>query len=50
VLVREGLANPTVLFLAKPFTRDELFGLIREALGSARRDAESHEVRRPSDL
>jgi DNA-binding response OmpR family regulator len=50
VLVREGLANPTVLFLAKPFTRDELFGLIREALGSARRDEESHEVRRPSDL
>ena len=50
VLVREGLANPTVLFLAKPFTRDELFGLIREALGCARRDEESHEVRRPSDL
>jgi CheY-like chemotaxis protein len=51
VLVREGLARPTVLFLAKPFTRDELFGIIREALGGSRReDGESYEVRRPADI
>ncbi len=51
VLVREGLANPSVLFLAKPFTRDELLSLIREALGGARREnGESQKVRRPGDL
>ena len=51
VLVREGLANPNVLFLAKPFTRDELLGVIREALGSARRaDDQSNVVRRPGDI
>jgi two-component system cell cycle sensor histidine kinase/response regulator CckA len=32
VLVREGLANPDVLFLAKPFTRDELIGKVAQAL------------------
>src|SRR5687768_561451 len=32
VLVREGLDNPTVRFLAKPFTRDELIDAIRLAL------------------
>jgi two-component system, cell cycle sensor histidine kinase and response regulator CckA len=50
VLVREGLANPTVLFLAKPFTRDELFSAIRDALGSSRANGESSEVRRPGDF
>jgi two-component system cell cycle sensor histidine kinase/response regulator CckA len=51
VLVREGLANPNVLFLAKPFTRDELLGVIREALGTARReDSASNVVRRPGDI
>jgi len=32
VLVREGLANPDVLFLAKPFTRDELMARVSQAL------------------
>lgn len=51
VLVREGLANPTVLFLAKPFTRDELLGVIREALGGSRHaTGESSELRRPADF
>jgi CheY-like chemotaxis protein len=50
ILVREGLAMPTVLFLAKPFTRDELFNIIREALGGSRRDGESQEVRRSADF
>lgn len=31
VLVREGLENPSVLFLAKPFTRDELMGKVQQA-------------------
>jgi two-component system cell cycle sensor histidine kinase/response regulator CckA len=35
VLVREGLANPDVLFLAKPFTRDELMGKVSQALTQA---------------
>jgi two-component system, cell cycle sensor histidine kinase and response regulator CckA len=37
VLVREGLANPDVLFLAKPFTRDELIGKVFQALAQARK-------------
>jgi two-component system, cell cycle sensor histidine kinase and response regulator CckA len=32
VLVREGLSNPSVLFLAKPFTRDELMARVCQAL------------------
>jgi two-component system, cell cycle sensor histidine kinase and response regulator CckA len=35
VLVREGLENPTVLFLAKPFTRDELLRKVHQALKQA---------------
>ncbi len=51
VLVREGLANPNVLFLAKPFTRDELFDLIRRTLRVPRRaNGASSEVRRSGDL
>ena len=34
-LVREGLENPSVLFLAKPFTRDELMGKVQQALMQA---------------
>jgi CheY-like chemotaxis protein len=37
VLVREGLANPDVLFLAKPFTRDELLGKVSQALTQPRK-------------
>jgi DNA-binding response OmpR family regulator len=32
VLVREGLERPNVIFLAKPFTRDELLGKVTAAL------------------
>ena len=44
VLVREGLENPDVLFLAKPFTRDELIGKVHQAL--APRAARSGEASR----
>ncbi|HET9725275.1 MAG TPA: response regulator [Gemmatimonadales bacterium] len=37
VLVREGLANPDVLFLAKPFTRDELMAKVSQALAVVRK-------------
>ncbi|HET8625703.1 MAG TPA: response regulator [Gemmatimonadales bacterium] len=47
VLVREGLDNPNVLFLAKPFTRDELLQVIRRAL---RRSPVTSEVRRPNEI
>jgi CheY-like chemotaxis protein len=32
ILVEQGLADPRVHFLAKPFTRDELASKVREAL------------------
>jgi DNA-binding response OmpR family regulator len=32
VLVREGIANPSVPFLAKPFTREELLGKVAAVL------------------
>ena len=42
VLVREGLENPDVLFLAKPFTRDELMGKVQQAFMHAEtRNAEA---------
>jgi two-component system cell cycle sensor histidine kinase/response regulator CckA len=37
VLVREGLEHPNVVFLAKPFTREELLGKVKAALGSSPR-------------
>src|SRR5690349_3547454 len=37
VLVREGLANPDVLFLAKPFTRDELMAKVSQAVTGVRK-------------
>jgi len=40
VLVREGLENPAVLFLAKPFTRDELMGKVHQALKQTKRNGE----------
>lgn len=36
VLVQEGLSNPSVRFLAKPFTRDELIAKVEEALRAPR--------------
>jgi YesN/AraC family two-component response regulator len=48
VLVREGLENPTVLFLAKPFTRDELMGKVQQALKQAgKRNGEASRSGRP---
>jgi two-component system, cell cycle sensor histidine kinase and response regulator CckA len=35
VLVREGLEHPNVVFLAKPFTRDELLNKVATALHTA---------------
>ena len=43
VMVREGLRNPSVLFLAKPFTREELLRAVGRAM--ARR---SDSIRQPS--
>lgn len=40
VLVQEGLSNPNVLFLGKPFTRDELIAKVEEALRLPRRNGE----------
>ena len=37
ILVREGLDDPQVHFLAKPFTRDELLAVIGRALGQTPR-------------
>ena len=37
VLVREGLEDPRVLFLAKPFTRDELMVRVDAALKGTRK-------------
>jgi CheY-like chemotaxis protein len=35
IMVREGLARPTVPFLAKPFTRDELLSKVAAVLAAA---------------
>ncbi len=49
VLVREGLDNPDVMFLAKPFTRDELLTKVAAALhGRPARDGEESKPRRPT--
>jgi two-component system cell cycle sensor histidine kinase/response regulator CckA len=37
ILVREGLDHPNVMFLAKPFTRDELLAKVVAALAPATR-------------
>jgi CheY-like chemotaxis protein len=47
VLVREGLEDPTVVFLAKPFTRDELMVAIGRALQATRSRREASGARRP---
>ncbi len=48
VLVREGLANPNVLFLAKPFTRDELMAKVGQALTQpGKRNGEESKLGRP---
>jgi CheY-like chemotaxis protein len=45
VLVREGLERPNVIFLAKPFTRDELLGKVTAAL---RHETELDSVQPPA--
>ena len=48
VLVREGLDNPDVMFLAKPFTRDELMAKVGAALTVKQpRDEEKSRTGRP---
>jgi two-component system cell cycle sensor histidine kinase/response regulator CckA len=47
VLVREGLEDPTVVFLAKPFTRDELMVAIGRALQANRSRREASGNRQP---
>ena len=47
VLVREGLDNPDVMFLAKPFTRDELMAKVSAAL-TPKRDGEKSRTGRPA--
>jgi DNA-binding response OmpR family regulator len=37
VLVREGMDNPDVMFLAKPFTRDELMAKVAAAFSGTRK-------------
>src|SRR6266511_718674 len=44
VLVREGLERPNVIFLAKPFTREELLGKVTAAL---RHETELESVQPP---
>jgi DNA-binding response OmpR family regulator len=49
VLVREGLENPDVMFLAKPFTREELMAKVEATLrGPRRRDGEQSKTGRRS--
>lgn len=47
VMVREGLQDPGVMFLAKPFTRDELLRKVRQALQQVpRRNGEEQQPSR----
>src|SRR4051794_18816428 len=49
VLVREGLNQPNVAFLAKPFTRDELLSKVAAVLRThPKRNGESSPTRRPT--
>jgi two-component system cell cycle sensor histidine kinase/response regulator CckA len=49
ILVREGLDHPNVIFLAKPFTRDELLTKVTEALmPEPHREGESSRTDRPT--
>jgi two-component system cell cycle sensor histidine kinase/response regulator CckA len=49
VLVQEGLSHPNVVFLAKPFTRDELIAKVQEAMREPRRNGEeSRQTGRPT--
>lgn len=48
VLVREGLEDPNVVFLAKPFTRDELLARVTQGITNKRRnDEQSRSELRP---
>ena len=48
VLVREGMEDPRVLFLAKPFTRDELIGKVTAAFNFRRKtNGEESRTERP---
>ncbi|MBA3556861.1 MAG: hypothetical protein H0W29_19195 [Gemmatimonadales bacterium] len=48
VLAREGLRDLQVLFLAKPFTREDLLKAVATAVhGSKKRNGEPHSADRP---
>ena len=49
ILVREGLDDPRVVFLAKPFTRDELLAAIRRAASRIPRVAPTDRQPRSTD-
>jgi two-component system cell cycle sensor histidine kinase/response regulator CckA len=50
ILVREGLDDPRVVFLAKPFTRDELLAAVSRALAPfPRSDREGNQARQAED-
>jgi two-component system cell cycle sensor histidine kinase/response regulator CckA len=50
VLAREGLEHLDVVFLAKPFTREELLNKVKTALRSSPRpDGERRRTERPAD-
>ncbi len=49
VLAREGLKDLRVLFLAKPFTRDELLDAAQRALAATRRGGEQNPAARKQD-
>jgi CheY-like chemotaxis protein len=48
VLVREGLSNPAVPFLAKPFTRQELLAIVSAVVARGRRRSGELRRARPS--
>jgi two-component system, cell cycle sensor histidine kinase and response regulator CckA len=47
VLIREGLEDPRVFFLAKPFTRSELLDKVTAALQAAEKENEESKTRPP---
>jgi CheY-like chemotaxis protein len=49
VLVREGLEDPNVIFLAKPFTRDELLARVTQGISSKRTNDEQSRSERRSE-
>ena len=49
VLVQEGLRDPQVQFLAKPFTREELLSITARSLREGGTRADAPQARKPAD-